>query len=365
MSPHTALILAFSIVLSLPVIFILGPTVLIQSHLQLPFSPQDELDDLSLFTLASTFRHHVPPKPKPSRIFQFSYQTKPNPKIAFLFLTNTDIHFSPLWNLFFHDQPTKLYNIYIHKDPSVNLTRPVEGVFKNRFIPSKKTARASPILISAARRLLAHALLNDPENAYFALLSQHCIPLHSFPYVYRSLFFSPTFNSPKSTRQTQTLIHRSYIEILTHAPRLWNRYIARGRFAMLPEVKFDDFRVGSQFFTLTRSHALLVIKDRALWRKFRSPCYKMDECYPEEHYFPTLLSMMDPEGCTNYTLTNVNWTGTKGGHPYSYKPQEVSVELISRLRESNFSESYLFARKFTPDCLQPLLYIAEMVIFKD
>lgn len=134
---------------------------------------------------------------------------------------------------------------------------------------------------------------------------------------------------------------------------------------MTPEVPFEKFRVGSQFFTLTRRHALLVVKDRTLWRKFKIPCYRDDECYPEEHYFPTLLNMQDPDGCTKYTLTRVNWTGTVHGHPYTYRPAEVSPELILRLRKSNHSESYLFARKFTPDCLEPLLRIAKSVIFKD
>lgn len=134
---------------------------------------------------------------------------------------------------------------------------------------------------------------------------------------------------------------------------------------MTPEVSFEQFRVGSQFFTLTRRHALLVIKDRKLWKKFKLPCYTDDECYPEEHYFPTLLSMADPDGCTKYTLTRVNWTGSVDGHPYTYRPALVSPELIHRLRESNQSDSYLFARKFTPDCLQPLMRIAKSVIFKD
>ncbi|OWM69050.1 hypothetical protein CDL15_Pgr025237 [Punica granatum] len=134
---------------------------------------------------------------------------------------------------------------------------------------------------------------------------------------------------------------------------------------MLPEVPFEKFRVGSQFFTLTRRHALVVIRDRSLWKKFKLPCYREDSCYPEEHYFPTLLSMEDPRGLTRYTLTAVNWTGTVNGHPHTYGPREVSPELIQRLRASNHSESYLFARKFSPDCLEPLMKIANKSIFRD
>ncbi|XP_027341826.1 glycosyltransferase BC10 [Abrus precatorius] len=361
----TPFVLTFSLLLSLPILFFLAPRILPPHPHTIPISPSDELDDINLFNRAIAHSNSNPNN-NPSKFFHLSSK-KPSLKIAFLFLTNSDLHFSPLWDLFFHNIPKNLFNIYIHADPSVNLTRPLSPLFANKFIPAKRTFRASPTLISATRRLLATALLDDPANAYFALLSQHCIPLHSFTYLYRSLFLSPTFDSsdPDSSRFGVRLQYKSFLEILSDSPKLWKRYVARGRFAMMPEVPFDQFRVGSQFFTLTRRHALLVIEDRTLWRKFKIPCYREDECYPEEHYFPTLFSMMDLDGCTKYTLTRVNWTGTVNGHPYTYRPAEVSSELILRLRKSNHSESYLFARKFTPDCLEPLLRIAKSVIFRD
>ncbi len=134
---------------------------------------------------------------------------------------------------------------------------------------------------------------------------------------------------------------------------------------MLPEIPFERFRVGSQFFVLSRSHSLTVIKDRRFWRKFRLPCLNVDSCYPEEHYFPTLLSMEDPKGLSQYTLTRVNWTGSVDGHPRTYHPDEVSPQLIHQLRDSNSTFSYLFARKFSPDCLPPLMDMAEKVIFRE
>ncbi|KAK6156232.1 hypothetical protein DH2020_010480 [Rehmannia glutinosa] len=272
--------------------------------------------------------------------------TNPKPKIAFLFLTNTDLHFAPLWELFFQNNEG-LYNIYVHADPFSKITPP--------------GGRATPTLISAARRLLATALLDDPLNSYFALISQHCIPLHSFQYLYSSLFLKP-ISSPKSPSFP---MYPSFIEMISDEPLLWDRYIARGKNVMLPEVPFDRFRIGSQFFVLTRQHALVVIRDRRLWRKFKLPCLNLYSCYPEEHYFPTLLSMEDPDGCTHYTLTRVNWTGSVDGHPHTYGPAEVSPRLIEELRVSNSSYSFMFARKFSPDCLQPLLDMADNVLFRD
>ncbi|PRQ32665.1 putative glycosyl transferase, family 14 [Rosa chinensis] len=358
----TPFVLSFALLLSIPLLFLLAPHFLPPNN-QIPIPAADEIDDQALFSRAvrskSAFTH-------------LSLGSKTKPKIAFLFLTNSDLHFAPLWQRFFSKTAPNLYNIYVHADPSVNVTIP-PGVFRDRFIASKRTYRASPTLISATRRLLATAALDDPANIFFAVLSQYCVPLHSFPYVYHSLFASATFDKSRPatesdaelTRMGLKVRYKSFIEILSKSTSLWKRYAARGRYAMMPEVPFDQFRVGSQFFLLTRRHALVVLKDQQLWQKFKLPCYREDECYPEEHYFPTLLSMADPDGCTHYTLTRVNWTGTVNGHPYTYRPGEVSAQLIYQLRQSNFSESYLFARKFSPDCLKPLLGLSEKVIFRD
>ncbi|KAF8397992.1 hypothetical protein HHK36_016918 [Tetracentron sinense] len=348
----TQFVLSFALLLSLPLLFLLAPRILPPRHL--PISLPDELDDLALFRRASLASLHS------SSTFSHLGTTNPQPKIAFLFLTNSNLSFAPLWERFFKGNE-HMYNIYIHADPSVKINPPGPGgVFQGRFISPKKTQRASPTLIAAARRLLATALLDDPFNSFFAVLSQHCVPLHSFRFVYHSLFAStPAESKPHSTQ------YRSFIEILSKEPGLWERYTARGKDVMLPEIPFERFRVGSQFFILTRQHALLVIRDRRLWRKFRLPCLKTESCYPEEHYFPTLLSMEDPKGCSHFTLTRVNWTGSTGGHPYTYRPAEVSPELVYKLRVSNSTYSYLFARKFSPDCLTPLLDIADSVIFRD
>lgn len=342
----------------MPFIFLLAPRIL--SPKTLPAIPEpDESDDLALFrraTLSSA---------EGGGVGGAGMRRRPAapPKIAFMFLINSDITYAPLWERFFrgHEQ---LYNVYVHADPAAELVLPPTKSFKGRFIPAKATQRASPTLISAARRLLAAALLDDPANAFFALISQHCIPIHSFRYVYRALISDPGAPSPAGPLRRR---HRSFIEIIANDSGLPTRYIARGDNVMLPEVPFDLFRVGSQFFVLARRHALLVVRDRRLWKKFRIPCLKKmeDSCYPEEHYFPTLLDMQDHEGCTGYSLTRVNWTGSVGGHPHTYVPGEVSEKLILDLRLSNSTYSYLFARKFSPDCLNPLLEIADTVIFRD
>ncbi|KAK3124475.1 hypothetical protein QOZ80_7BG0587040 [Eleusine coracana subsp. coracana] len=289
------------------------------------------------------------------------------PKVAFLFLTTTDLHFAPLWERFFAGHESRR-TVYVHADPSSRLNRLLlTPSFRGRFVAAKPTRRADASLIAAARRLLAAALLDDPANAYFALLSPSCVPLHSFPFLYSTLFPTPNPNpNPNPPHHKPTI---SYIEVLKGEPQMASRYAARGgEAAMLPEVPYARFRIGSQFFALARRHAALVVRESRLWRKFRAPCKpeaRDHECYPEEHYFPTLLDMADPAGVARYTLTRVNWTGSVAGHPHTYAAAEVSPGLIRELRVSNNTHPYMFARKFAPECLAPLMDIADSVIFKD
>ncbi|GAA0183759.1 transferase [Lithospermum erythrorhizon] len=319
------------------------------------FSPidYDDDDDNSLFQLASK----VNPNP--------NAKTPKKKKLAFMFLTTTPLPFSPLWEAFFNNTPKNLYNIYIHADPSFNYTPPFSGVFRRRVIPSKFTLRYTPTLIAAARRLMANALIHDRSNYMFALISQSCIPLHSFKFTYRILSRSK----------------KSFIEILDNEPGAWERWAARGEHAMLPEVKFEDFRIGSQFFVLKRKHARVVVRDRRLWNKFKKACLSVDTCYPEEHYFPTLLNMVDSRGCVPATLTHVDWNDSQNGHPRTYSAGEVGPELFRALRShrprygdeingsdpsvSKRRDPFLFARKFAPECVQKLMSLANDVILKD
>lgn len=283
--------------------------------------------------------------------------TRPN-KTAFMFITTVPLPFAPLWESYFNQTSKNLFNIYVHADPTFSYDPPFSGVFHNRVIPSKPTKRHTPTLVAAARRLLAHALLHDSSNSIFVLLTPSCIPLHSLNFTLHALHRR----------------RKSFVEILLNETTQYDRWAARGVHAMLPEVRFEEFRVGSQFWALTRRHARMVVSERVLWRKFNVPCERWYACYPEENYFPTLLNMWDPRGCVHATLTHVNWTGRWDGHPRTYEAWEVGPELIRGMREETPKygdggdgerDPFLFARKFAPDALQPLMRIANDVIFSD
>ena len=62
--------------------------------------------------------------------------------------------------------------MYVHADPSVNITHPKGTVFKFRFILAKKTYCGSPTLIFATRHSLAIVIIDDSANVFLIVLSQ-------------------------------------------------------------------------------------------------------------------------------------------------------------------------------------------------
>ncbi|KAL1301068.1 hypothetical protein HN51_045688 [Arachis hypogaea] len=293
-----------------------------------------------------------------SRSKQNRSSTNPK-KLAFMFLTTSTLPFAPLWESFFTKAPKTHFTIYVHVDPTISTWTPhYTSVFHNRLIIPKRTARHSPALAAAARRLLASALVDDRDNYMFILLSSSCIPLHSFRFMYHVLANS----------------NKSFIEMAPQDLGTFYRWSGHRPHVMLPEVRYEKFRAGSQFWSLTRKHAILVAADMKIWPKFKLPCLHV-WCFPEEDYFPTLMNLLDTNGCVHATLTHVDWTGRVDGHPRVYKKDEVGPQLIWALRRDRPKygdqddgirhDPFLFARKFSPDTLEVLMAIADRVIFQD
>lgn len=282
-----------------------------------------------------------------------------NPKIAFMFLTPGSLPFEKLWDKFFYGHEDRL-TVYVHASKEKPIH--VSPYFVGRDIHSEKLAWGKFSMVEAEKRLLANALA-DPDNQHFVLLSDSCIPVHNFEYVYNYLIFSNV----------------SFIDcFLDPGPHGNGRYSDH----MLPEVKKEDFRKGSQWFSMTRQHAIIVMADSLYHKKFKVYCKPHMEgrnCYSDEHYLQTFFHMKDPGGIANWSVTHVDWSEGKW-HPKSYRSQDVTFELlknITSIDESTHVTSdkertvmtrpcmwngvkrpcYLFARKFYPETLEKLIYL--------
>lgn len=203
-------------------------------------------------------------------------------------------------------------------------------------------------MIEAERRLLANALL-DISNQRFVLLSESCIPLFNFSTIYTYLMNSK----------------QNYV--MAYDDPSW---VGRGRYRprMLPQVSLREWRKGSQWVEMDRRLALEVVSDKVYFPVFQKYCN--GDCYADEHYLPTFVSIKFYEENSNRSLTWVDWS--KGGpHPTQFENDEVTPELLEKLRSYNTctyngddetNVCFLFARKFSPSSLPNLLDIAPMVM---
>ncbi|CAA2971128.1 uncharacterized protein LOC111412154 [Olea europaea subsp. europaea] len=282
-----------------------------------------------------------------------------NSKIAFLFLTPGALPFEMLWDKFFQGHEGR-FSVYVHasRNKPVHFSR----YFINREIRSDEVAWGTISMVDAEKRLLANAL-KDPDNQHFVLLSDSCIPLHDFDYVYNYLMYT----------------NISFVDCFEDpGPHGSGRYSEH----MLPEVEKKDFRKGAQWFTMKRLHAIIVMADSLYYTKFRDYCKPgMDgrNCYSDEHYFPSFFNMVDPAGIANWSVTHVDWSERKW-HPKSYQAQDVTYELIRNITSitdsvhvtsdekmeiqirpclwnGNQRPCYLFARKFLPETIDKLMLL--------
>ncbi|KAL5227938.1 hypothetical protein ABZP36_016203 [Zizania latifolia] len=270
-------------------------------------------------------------------------------KVAFMFLAGRGVlPLAPLWERFFRGHEG-LFSIYVHAPPGMLINVSNDSPFYRRQIPSQETSWGSVTLMDAEKRLLANALL-DFSNERFVLLSESCIPVQSFPTVYGYLTGS----------------RHSFVEIYYNQNKQCRGWYSR---RMAPDITLPQWRKGSQWFELSRDLAVRVLTDTKYYPLFRHHC--LPSCYPDEHYLPTLVNMLHSDLNSNRTVTYVDWSRGGGAHPATYGARDVTPDLIQRIRRSQkpctynsrpTSTCFLFARKFSPDALEPLLNISSTVM---
>lgn len=234
-------------------------------------------------------------------------------------------------------------------------------------------------MIEAERLLLAEAL-KDLANDRFLLVSDSCVPLYNFTYIYEYIMRSP----------------KSFIDSFLDAKE--NRYNPK----MAPYIQRDNWRKGSQWFALKREHAAVVAGDTHVFSLFQEHCKrrplpefwrhqymngdpsKQHNCIPDEHYVQTLLAINGFEGeierrAVTYTLWNQSGRDQerKGWHPVTFGYSDATSKLINEIKgiESIYYETeyrtewcssngsprpcFLFARKFTRGAALRLLNVTS------
>ncbi|KAG8049371.1 hypothetical protein GUJ93_ZPchr0009g341 [Zizania palustris] len=279
------------------------------------------------------------------RVRRYPYRRLP--KVAFMFLTRGPLPLAPLWERFFNGSGPVLFSVYVHSTPGYRPDFPPTSVFYRRQVPSQVARWGETNMFDAERRLLANALL-DSGNERFVLVSETCVPLHGFPAVYRYL-----------TQSRHSFVGSFY----DPGPHGRGRY----RAGLAPEVSPEQWRKGAQWFELERSLAVFVVGDDRYYPKFRELC--RPPCYVDEHYLPTVLSIEAAGRIANRSVTWVDWS-RGGAHPATFGEADVGEAFLTKvaaqqtcLYNGQPSEvCFLFARKFAPSALQPLLALAPTLL---
>jgi len=305
---------------------------------------------------------------KNRRDLAYQNSAKPSNKLAFLFLARESMPLDFLWQHFFEGSQEHEYSIYIHTKPGYVYTKETTkcDAFLDRQLKNSIPVGWGEASMLEAERLLLLAALQDPLNARFLLLSDSCIPLYNFVFVYNYVMSS----------------RKSFVDsFFDHNDTQYNSKMS----SVIPK---SAWRKGSQWFVLIRKHAESVIADSLVFPVFQDHCKKVilpevwtddtvvnktqDNCIPDEHYIQTLLAMQEMETeIERRTLTYSRWENTESGkgrqgwHPVTFRFADLTLDLISDIKSINnihyVTESriewcscegqpqacFLFARKFT------------------
>ncbi|THU62260.1 hypothetical protein C4D60_Mb01t03260 [Musa balbisiana] len=302
------------------------------------------------------------------------------PKIAFLFLARSNLP------LDFKAEEEK-YSIYIHSEPGFVFDRTTTRspfFFGRQLQNGIRVVWGEATMIEAERLLLAVAL-KDPANQRFALISDSCVPLYNFSFIYSYMMSSS----------------KSFVD--SFLDRKDVRYNAK----MFPTIPKDRWRKGSQWITLVRKHAETIAADTIVFPVFSKFCktlnvlvplqrrtglalgakqnnkeaaQKEHDCIPDEHYVQTLLSMSHLEDeLERRTLTYTSWNQSldtkdkRSWHPKTFEFPDANLEQIMEIRNINhvyyeteyrtewcqcnatFVPCFLFARKFSRSAAMRIL----------
>ena len=112
-----------------------------------------------------------------------SHFTNITKKIAFLFLIYDIINQEELWYNFLKNIDKNKYNIYIHYKENDTKLKYFEDYKLKNCINTKWGDKSLVI----AQNILLKEALKDPSNQSFIFLSNSCIPLKSFDYIYNNI----------------------------------------------------------------------------------------------------------------------------------------------------------------------------------
>jgi hypothetical protein len=245
-------------------------------------------------------------------------------KIAFCFLTYSDLDRSGIWRRYLQNNLDKC-NIYIHPKGPLKNNFFKKFVIKNRT----KTYKKTDIFIVYATLLMITEALKYPENKKIIFLSQSCFPIVKFDTLYNEIIennFSYIKSFPKNKK---------------------NRYYLLSNI-LKSKLSFEKFTKQHPNMVLDRRDAEYFSKNISLINYF-----KFMLC-PDEHFYINVLNIKSENDIKNNGVTdilikdkqicfcNFKLSSTQGKEQYI-----ITFNLIKKLRKMGF----FFMRKVTKNTI--------------
>ena len=253
-------------------------------------------------------------------------------KIAYCFLTYSEIEHNDLWVKFFKQDnyPIKRYSIYSHVK---KVTKETPPWIKNNKIPTIPTRWCGPNLAFAFINMLKKALA-DKDNKYFTLLSGSCIPLYDFDTTYKKI--------TRSTKSRMEFTRKAAI------------------------FKKTGLYYGSQWVLLNRKCAEMLVNmtETSEGKNFTKDIEDIldmgnpscpDELFPINWFIKKLgkpSSSKFKKLINNKPSTYVLWETVGDDHPV-----EFDLKKVKKYKQQIYDSDALFARKFTKEAAN---YISEV-----
>ena len=312
------------------------------------------------------------------------------PKVALLFLTTGDLYHENTWRLWFKSaggvvpaqamaksvcpndgqlsrlqaiqgacreinttgvvDAQHLFSVYVHAPPAFR-GYDEDSLWAGKLIQHRvQTSWGAHTLVEATRNLLWEAY-RDPLNTRFLLVSESDLPIYDPFTLYQQV-------------QAET---RSRLDTCRHektSPWRWDPRMETAR------LRFYHWRKSPQWMSMIREHVGLVLNDEEVYRKFERHCWSAwdqqhqrwyRDCFSDEHYFATLLSVeeRDEEGvCMARGVSYTEWEGN-AAHPKSFGSHVIDADLIRRARNAPLT----VVNQPTPPCDWALAVQAASTMF--
>jgi hypothetical protein len=274
-------------------------------------------------------------------------QTGMGKKIAFLFVAKRDLPFEDIWREFFtwNAHPSE-YSIYSHPHPTYHYPR--SSFFANTEIKGRVAIQWGTLSLVAANQLLVKEALKDPDNQFFSLFSEACVPVQPFS-VWKKLL--------------------EYNKSTVRACKRKGERINAERWRKQVEIPVSYWRKTENWFGLTRKHAEIFVNINIT---------KWGEVFAgDEHIIPTTLAYMHLENETTcgHSMTMVSWNLTEDlWHPLWIRDVNITRSFVEALHSPegyNHDCSgvpnicHFSARKLHPTAAKPLMDHLDILLRDD